>query len=231
MVSMFILSASIFMLACFVLFGAAFLKRYLLTRDEFEQKKRAAEAEAAEILEQSRRDTEQAIFAARSRAKKSLEDFETLVQTADAGLEKALRALTARQEASLEKASRELLATEQSLLEASSKKHESAMQTVSKHAAEALERSLASFEQFVKTEMTRYREDLSQRIVAEEETVRKDLEKYRVDSEQSIKESVLRVIADASKHVLGKVLSLEDHQALVTKALEEAKKAGFFAHE
>ncbi len=43
-----------------------------------------------------------------------------------------------------------------------------------------------------------------------------------------IDKDIYRIISRVVKEVIGKTLELEDHQKLVTEALKEAKKEGFF---
>lgn len=74
---------------------------------------------------------------------------------------------------------------------------------------------------------------VSQKIVEEKieqeyATVQKELSVYKSEKLKEIDESIYKFLANVSKLVFGKVLSLEEHQELVMKALEEAKKEGIF---
>ena len=88
--------------------------------------------------------------------------------------------------------------------------------------------SLAGFQEVVKS----LREDLKKEIVMFHETLlpkmEKELEEYKKARLEQADKMVVRIIQSVSQELLSKTISIEDHQKLVTDALERAKKEGAF---
>lgn len=88
--------------------------------------------------------------------------------------------------------------------------------------------SLADFQGVVKT----LKEDLKQEIVQFHQTLlprmEKELEEYRKARLEQTDKMVVRIIQTVSQELIGKTISMEDHQKLVIEALEKAKKQGAF---
>lgn len=56
----------------------------------------------------------------------------------------------------------------------------------------------------------------------------KEIADYKNEQKAKINERITQVVAQISREVLGKALSLEQHEQLIVEALDEAKKAGLF---
>lgn len=88
--------------------------------------------------------------------------------------------------------------------------------------------SLADFQDVVKI----LRDDLKKEIVMFHETLlpkmEHELEEYKKTRLQQTDKMVVHIIQTVSQELLSKTISLEDHQKLVTEALDKAKKEGAF---
>jgi hypothetical protein len=52
----------------------------------------------------------------------------------------------------------------------------------------------------------------------------KELEVYKAERLKKVDEKIFEILKDASTKAIGKSLSLEDHEDVVIKALEDAKR-------
>ena len=59
-------------------------------------------------------------------------------------------------------------------------------------------------------------------------TIKKEIENYREEELKKIDQEIYRLLEKVSKLVLGKALSLSEHEDLIEKSLEKAKKEGVF---
>lgn len=88
--------------------------------------------------------------------------------------------------------------------------------------------SLVEFQNIVKGLET----DLSQQVKQFHEVLlpqlEKELEAYKQNRLQQTDKIVAQIVQKASREIINKAISLEDHQSLVTDALEKAKKQGAF---
>lgn len=65
---------------------------------------------------------------------------------------------------------------------------------------------------------------LKQRADEDYSKVKQELEEYKKERLKEIDENIYELLLSVSKETIGKTLSLEDHQELIIKALEDAKK-------
>lgn len=59
-------------------------------------------------------------------------------------------------------------------------------------------------------------------------TVKKEIESYKAEELKKIDQEIYELLEKVSKLVLGKALSLSEHEDLIEKSLEKAKKEGMF---
>jgi len=64
------------------------------------------------------------------------------------------------------------------------------------------------------------------RLKEEYQKKEKELELYKVEALKKIDDQIYNVIQNISNEVLGKSISLQDHEQLIIDALEKAKKEG-----
>lgn len=69
---------------------------------------------------------------------------------------------------------------------------------------------------------------LEQRIAAEYQKAEKEISYYKELKVKKLDTSIYELLQDVSMKIFGKTLNIQDHQDLVMKALEEAKKDGVF---
>ena len=74
----------------------------------------------------------------------------------------------------------------------------------------------------------RYEGALHEQIQAGFMSTQKEISDYKRESLRKVEDAIYRILNLVSKSILGKALSLEDQQDLVVRALDEAKKQGFF---
>ncbi len=66
---------------------------------------------------------------------------------------------------------------------------------------------------------------VEQKVQEEYKKVEGEIKQYKDEQMAKIEESIYDILHDVSHKVMGKALSLKDHEALVLEALEEAKRS------
>lgn len=88
--------------------------------------------------------------------------------------------------------------------------------------------SLTDFQQVAKE----LQEDLRLQVKSFHETLlptlQKELDEYKQERLKQTEQTITKIIQTASQDILSKSISYEDHQRLMTEALEKAKKEGLF---
>lgn len=88
--------------------------------------------------------------------------------------------------------------------------------------------SVDNFRLGLQEELVKAQAQASQTVMNSFKKAQEEIDNYKKEKEKKIDEGALKLIAQLSKRVLGKDISLEEHEKMVVKALEEAKKQGFF---
>jgi len=70
--------------------------------------------------------------------------------------------------------------------------------------------------------------EVKKKVDLDYEAFRKEVENYRKEELQKIDSGIYELLEKVSKLVLGKALSLDEHEDLIEKSLEKAKKEGVF---
>ena len=102
------------------------------------------------------------------------------------------------------------------------------MDEVSKKVSDEARRGITQFEDFVRGEMARYERLTDQGLEEWRRTMQVEVEKKKTAALLRVEKSIYRILFFVSKEVLGHAIDLEEHQALVIRALEDAKRQGFF---
>lgn len=79
-----------------------------------------------------------------------------------------------------------------------------------------------------RTEVVSIHKELDKRMEEQYAKLEQEIAAYKAQSLAKIDASIYRVLGEVAKRVIGKTLSFDDHQELVMKALEEAKKDELF---
>lgn len=95
---------------------------------------------------------------------------------------------------------------------------------VAKEMEDEAAKSLDEFRQALQTETVDSHKKIEEKLVSMFDAVRADLDGYKSTKIKEIDESINELLVKVSKLVLGKVISLEDHQDLVKASLDEAKR-------
>lgn len=111
-----------------------------------------------------------------------------------------------------------------SIQEEYTRKTKLTIDTMQKTATDELE----DFKQILRNETISSQNIISTKIQEEFNLVLKDIQTYRTQKIQEINASAKDVTKKITEDLLGKALSLSEHEQLITQALESAKKEGMF---
>lgn len=103
------------------------------------------------------------------------------------------------------------------------KNYEHLLQNVASQMQEAAERELGQFRSLLTTETSRLQQIVEKKVEEEYAKVEADVAAYKEAQLRKVREDIYKMINTVSKRVISKTLSLEEHEELVMKALEEAK--------
>lgn len=100
--------------------------------------------------------------------------------------------------------------------------------TILNHLETAGEKGVDELGEVVKEETVDFRGTLEKKMNEEMVKAEKEIEAYRTEQLKKIDNSLIKILNRVSLEVLGKAISLADHEELIIEALEQAKKEGVF---
>ena len=188
----------------------------------------SASLRAQDILSRAKQDADEIIREAESRAEEIMNGAQSLRDRAGERLERAMEGFLERESKRLAAAGEKLFGEYEGIAEETRGAYARVIEEVSKSVSEEARRGILELEEFIKSEMVRY-ERLTDRGLEEwRRTIEAEIEKKKEAGLKRVEESIYRILFFVSKEVLGRAINLEEHQALVVRALDDAKRQGFF---
>jgi uncharacterized protein YukE len=184
--------------------------------------------ESRERIAQAQREAQELVRDAQKHAQDILRQTEQFRDRMTDEFEKSTKAFYASETDRLSKAAAQLSIEYQNLAEEARGAYVRVLDDVTKSVSLEARRAVSEFQNFVRIEMARYERLTDQGLEEWRRTLQSEIEKKREAALKRIEESVYRILFFVSKEVLGHALDLEEHQALVIRALEDAKRQGFF---
>ncbi|KKS38571.1 MAG: hypothetical protein A3G49_06700 [Candidatus Sungbacteria bacterium RIFCSPLOWO2_12_FULL_41_11] len=211
-----------------VFFWKFFLKRFWPGFEDARKRMRQRDEEAEKILARAREDSFAIIKRAEKSATELLASTQSAVSVSQSVLQNALEEYFERELEGLKLLSEEINRAEKRTVQDSQEAYWRIMENVGEEIARESRRGVVSFLQFLKEEISREEDVMKVKLAEWNSSAKKEIEEHKREAIRKIEESVFSIIYFVSKEVLGKALSVEQHQGLILDALEEAKKMGFF---
>ena len=142
--------------------------------------------------------------------------------------EEDLSRISSAQIKEFEKATSDFTALYSQILQDLKTKNIEVFQNVSKDIEINTTEEIKNFKESMQKLTTLSQEEVKRKIDTDYDVSKKEIEDYKKKALQKIDLGIYELLEKISKIVLGKALSLADHEDLIEKSLEEAKKEGAF---
>jgi len=103
-----------------------------------------------------------------------------------------------------------------------------AFQNVSKDIEVNTTKEITNFKESMEKLTVLSQDEVKKKIDADYALLKKEMEDYKNRELQKVESGIYELLETVSKLVLGKALSLSEHEELIEKSLKEAKKEGIF---
>lgn len=139
-------------------------------------------------------------------------------------LDEKLKNVSQDQIKNLQQISGDFLESYQKILKELKKDNINMFSNISKDIEREAVNEVKDFKEILQKETVESQKIVEQKIEEEYEKVRKGVEEYKSTQLGKVDDSIYKIIACISEELIGKALSQQEHQDLVLKALEKAKK-------
>lgn len=223
-----VLLVNVVLLIIFAIVGSAFLTRMHIASGDLEQQRRDAHEKSEFLLERARHESLRIVEEANKKAGELIQQTQAVKNTFESEIDSHLKDFSKQETERVAAASRQMIDMYRQMLESSKQQYGSAMASTAKEMAGDAQKSIQIFGEFLKEQTVRYEGALHEQIQAGFMSTQKEISDYKRESLRKVEDAIYRILSLVSKSVLGHALSLEDQQDLVVRALDEAKKQGFF---
>lgn len=193
-----------------------------IRKDEAMKRERAYQ-DALAVLDDAKKQSFSIISSANSRATEILSAADLLGDDAKATLANEVLRIREKQSAFLEETSSSLLEAYRHAIEHEKAENIRTLQDVSSTLKKELVSEIEEFKETLAQETISSQEMVREKVRSEYSEIEEDLKSYKEEQLKKIDAGIYTILAQVSKDVLGKALSLQDHQDLVMKSLEDAK--------
>lgn len=223
-----VLVVNILLLMGFAFVVISFLKRMHPTKDESIDLLKHAREKESSILLQTQDESARMIKEAAQNASHIVSNAELVVRSVERDIKTALSSQLQKEEQKLSSISGEIMTAYRAILESGKKEYDKTAESTARDIANGAHDAIKEFQTFFTEKTVQYQSVVDQHIKEWHAEARKEIHDYKRDAMKKIDDGIYQIVLSVAKNVLGKTISLEEHQALILRALDEAKKEGFF---
>ena len=209
-----VLSLTIFI---FLLYLSKLTKRVYSYEKEHENLKSLAAKKNGELLDEARNKTAIIINEATNKALGIIKNANLSSHTFSESFNKGL-----------EKATLDFVTAYGGTLKDIQSKNIELFQNISKDIETSVLSEIKQFREVLKQKTVDSQEMIRQKVEHEYSLAKKDIDSYKETQFKRVDNEIYDILQRVSHLVLGKTIALEDHEQLITEALEKAKQEGVF---
>ncbi|MBI2122186.1 MAG: hypothetical protein HYT98_03620 [Candidatus Sungbacteria bacterium] len=223
-----VILVNIGLLSFLILWGTRFFRRTFQSRDQARLRLERAEREAEEIVNRARQESLAIIGKAHESSAEIMKEAAVSRGDFQKEFEKVMREFSRGETERLLKISEGFLKSYQAYTEEARKTYLKNLDALYQHLTDRAREGAGRFEKFMQDEVGQFEGIAKSQFERLQSSVVLEVEAYKQDLIKRVERSIFRIIYLVSTNVLGKTIDLEGHRELVLKALEEAKREGFF---
>ncbi len=182
----------------------------------------------ANLLEEARTKAVKIIDDANSKALDIISKVTLLTNITSESFKKELSQASSAQIKEFEKKTSDFTVLYSQILQDLKTKNIEVFQNVSKDIEANTMEEIKNFKESMQKLTTLSQKEVRGKIDTDYETSKKEIEDYKKEELRKIDSGIYELLEKISKLVLGKALSLSEHEDLIEKSLEKAKKEGVF---
>ena len=195
-----------------------------------EKQKLPTEAEIRHILLNANEEAVELMRVATEKAREILQSEKHIKEGVADSLAKELTALAEQHKQYLQDASLKYVETYEHMAEQAQEEYLSTLHEASQTMAGDAKQTLDMFETFLKDQTIGYKQQMEKKIDDLRNNVNEQVNEYKKEKLKRVDKAINEIVISVAKIVIGSSLNIKEHNELVLRALEEAKKEGFFSH-
>ncbi|GEM_PF-6418587 len=130
----------------------------------------------------------------------------------------------------LKDASLKYVETYEHMAESAQEEYLSTLHAASQGMAQDAKQTLGMFEAYLKEQTVGYKQAMEKKIEELREETNEYVNEYKKDKLKRVDKAIDEIIVSVAKHIIGHSITVKEHNELILKALDQAKKESFFSH-
>lgn len=181
-----------------------------------------------QVLDQARQKAIKMIDEANNKAMDIVNKANLSTDIASANFNQELIRITSMQAKEFEKISSDFIKFYGQYLTDLKSKNMEVFQNISKNIERSTTEEIRNFKDSIEKTTVSSQDMVKKKIDAEYETIQTEINNYKDRELKRIEDEIFTLLEKISKLTLGKAINLSDHEDLILKSLEKAKKEGVF---
>lgn len=186
--------------------------------------KQEAYDKALNVLEDAKEKSLEILGTSNDRARKILDSVDYINVETKKELDLELKKLSERQVSTFENLSSDLINVYKNSLEDQHKVGLAQIEKTSEFVQEELKNQITDLKDSLQKETAQSEEQVRAMISSDYEHTKAEIEKYKNEKFAEINLKVYELIPQITKEILGRTLTIDDHQSVVLKILDDAKR-------
>ena len=186
--------------------------------------KQEAYDKALNVLEDAKEKSLEILGTSNDRARKILDSVDYINVETKKELDLELKKLSERQVSTFENLSSDLINVYKNSLEDQHKVGLAQIEKTSEFVQEELKNQITDLKDSLQKETAQSEEQVRAMISSDYEHTKSEIEKYKNEKFAEINLKVYELIPQITKEILGRTLTIDDHQSVVLKILDDAKR-------
>jgi F0F1-type ATP synthase membrane subunit b/b' len=225
-----VLVVNIIMVVLLVGIGWYTWKHILSLQKKAGREERDAEVEAEHVLADAQKQATENVQKATKKAQEILQNAATIRDESVRTLTQEITAISEQHQQYLKDASLKYVETYEHMAEQAQEEYLATLHTASQSMAKDAKQTLGMFESYLKDQTVGYTESMEKKIEELRNEANAYVDDYKKNKLQRVDNAIEEIIVMVAKNVIGRSISIKEHNELVLRALSEAKKEGFFSH-
>jgi len=190
--------------------------------------KEEAHKKALQMLEDARKQSMKILEDSLSKAQEIINETKALSDETKRSINTHFDDITQGQQVELSDLSATLLNEYKDEIRDQKKKNIETLQTISHEVETEVKNEISEFKDVLHKETINAESQIQNKIKQDYSAIENELKQYKHDKLSSLDEKIYEIITLVSKRIIGKALSLEEHEDFIMKVLEDIKKEGVF---
>lgn len=223
-----VLAVNVLLLVVFIIVSSSFFKRIVLSQQEAEKIRETARREAEILISHAREEALAVVSKSNVAVEEMLKEIHAASLDTQKRIEQKYEFFVGQETERLAKGAQELLRTYEDVGLATKSSYRKTAEAIESAIMKQIQDAIAAFQHTLEEEVKNFRVSAEERTHEWQKRAQEEIDVYKRESLKKIDESLYRIISFIAKEVIGHALDLDGQQELVMRALETAKKEGFF---